>query len=64
MDNRQLTIQKQLAALYEQQKAFDHPTPAEEPAEYEPEEIESWQNLKDQIEALESELAQLNGQQS
>ena len=60
VDKRQLEIKKQLVALYEQQKAFSHPTPAEQPADYEPEELESWANLKARIDRLENELAKIS----
>ena len=57
--NRELEIKKQLVPLYEQEKAFAHPTPAEQPSDYEPEELEAWANMKASIEALENELAKL-----
>ena len=59
--NRELEIKKELVGLYEQRKAFAHPTPAEEPAEYEPEELETWATLKERIDSLEDELAKMSG---
>ena len=58
---REVDIKKQLVALYQEQKAYAHPTPAEQPNDYEPEEVESWANLRARIEALENELARING---
>jgi hypothetical protein len=58
---REVEIKKQLVALYQEQKAYAHPTPAEQPNDYEPEELESWANLRARIEALENELARMNG---
>jgi hypothetical protein len=43
---------------YELLEAFSEQTPADEPAEYEVEEIEAWDKLRKQIRALENELAQ------
>ena len=64
VDSRELKIKKQLVALYEQQKAFAHPTPSEEPADYEPEELESWADLQNRIAALEDELARITPDRS
>jgi hypothetical protein len=58
-DMREIEIQKELLILYEQQKAFAHPTPSEAPHEYEPEELETWGELKSRIHALEAELAEM-----
>jgi hypothetical protein len=57
---REIEIQEQLEALYAQLEAFDEPTPAEAPFEYELEECESWEKLRGQIRVLEHELAQIN----
>ncbi len=43
MNSREAEIQKHLAMLYDQQKAFSSPTPADDPAEYEVEELEAWE---------------------
>ena len=59
---RQEEIQKELEKLYEQLEEFPHPTPAEQPHEYEVEELEAWEKLREQIRALESELAAITGQ--
>jgi hypothetical protein len=59
MISRELEIKKQLVALYEQEKAFAHPTPAEQPSDYEPEELEIWARMRAGIEALENELANM-----
>jgi hypothetical protein len=55
---REIEIQEQLERLYAQLEAFDEPTPAEAPFEYEVEEFESWEKLRKQIRVLEHELAQ------
>jgi hypothetical protein len=57
---REIEIQEQLETLYAQLEAFDEPTPAEAPFEYEVEEFESWEKLREQIRVLEHELAQTN----
>jgi hypothetical protein len=57
---REIEIQEQLETLYAQLEAFDEPTPAEAPFEYEVEEFESWEKLREQIRVLEHELAQIN----
>jgi hypothetical protein len=49
-----------LETLYAQLEAFDEPTPADAPFEYEVEEFESWEKLREQIRVLEHELAQIN----
>jgi len=59
--HREVEIKKQLVALYQEQKAYAHPTPAEQPSDYEPEELESWVKLRARIEALENELARMTG---
>ena len=61
---REVEIKKELVALYQEQKAYAHPTPAEQPNDYEPEELESWTNLRARIEALENELARMAGNHS
>ena len=57
---REIEIQEQLETLYEQLEAFDEPTPADAPFEYEVEECELWQKLKEQIRILERELAEID----
>jgi len=57
---REIEIQEQLETLYAQLEAFDEPTPADAPFEYEVEELESWERLREQIRLLEHELAAIN----
>jgi hypothetical protein len=57
---REIEIQEQLAPLYEQLEAFDEPTPADAPFDYEFEEFELWAKLREQIRALEHELAEIS----
>lgn len=60
MSIREIEIQEQLAPLYEQLEAFDEPTPADAPFEYEFEEFELWEKLREQIRVLEHELAEIS----
>ena len=57
MSIREIEIKVQLETPYELLEAFSEQTPADEPAEYEVEEIEAWDKLRKQIRALENELA-------
>ena len=57
LNNRQAEIQKELEKLYQQLEEFSDPTPADAPAEYEVEELEAWEKLREQIRILEKELA-------
>jgi hypothetical protein len=57
---RESDIQEQLETLYTQLEAFDEPTPADAPFEYEVEECDSREKLREQIRVLEHELTQIN----
>ena len=61
---REVEIEKELESLYQQLEEFSDPTPAEQPNEYEVEELEAWENLRERIRTLENELAVITGQQS
>ena len=61
---REVEIEKELEKLYQQLEEFSDPTPAEQPNEYEVEELEAWENLRERIRTLENELAVITGQQS
>ena len=61
---REVEIEKELESLYQQLEEFSDPTPAEQPNEYEVEELEAWENLRERIRTLENELATITGQQS
>ena len=61
---REVEIEKKLEKLYQQLEEFSDPTPAEQPNEYEVEELEAWENLRERIRTLENELAVITGQQS
>src|SRR5437868_9534060 len=61
---REVEIEKELEKLYQQLEEFSDPTPAEQPNEYEVEEVEAWENLRERIRTLENELAVITGQQS
>ena len=61
---REVEIEKELEKLYQQLEEFSDPTPAEQPNEYEVEELEAWENLRERIRTLENELATITGQQS
>ena len=60
MTIREIEIQKQLETLYAQLEAFEEPFPSDAPFEYEVEELEAWEKLKQQIRALEHELAEID----
>jgi hypothetical protein len=57
---RESDIQEHLETLYTQLEAFDEPTPADAPFEYEVEECDSREKLREQIRVLEHELTQIN----
>ena len=61
---REVEIEKELEKLYQQLEEFSDPTPAEQPNEYEVEELEAWENLRERIRTLENELAAITGQES
>jgi hypothetical protein len=50
-------LRRELEKLYAQLEEFAEPTPADAPAEYEIEEIEAWEKLRERIRTLENELA-------
>lgn len=52
-------IQNELKKLYAELGEFSHPTPADNPHEYEPEEIEAFERLREQTRRLENELAEI-----
>ena len=54
---RTAEIRRELEKLYAQLEEFSDPTPADAPAEYEVEEIEAWEERRERIRALETELA-------
>ncbi len=62
MNRRAREIREHLAILYQEKAAFSSPTPADDPAEYEVEELEAWEKLKQQIHVLENELAAISNQ--
>ena len=62
MRNREIEIKQQLETLYEQLEAFSEPTPSDAAAEYEVEELEAWEKLKEQIRTPESELSRVREQ--
>jgi sugar-specific transcriptional regulator TrmB len=64
MNTREAEIQEQLEKLYQQLEEFSDPTPAEQPHEYEVEELEAWENLRERIRTLEEELVVITGKQS
>jgi len=64
MDTREVEIQVELKKVYQEREEFSDPTPAEQPNEYEVEELEAWENLRERIRTLENELAVITGQQS
>ncbi len=64
MNTHEVEIQKELEKLYEQLNEFSEPTPADQPNEYEVEELEAWEKLRERIRTLENELAEITGQQS
>jgi hypothetical protein len=57
---REVEIQEQLETLYALLKVFDEPLPADVPFAYAVEEFKLWERLREQIRALERELAELN----
>ena len=59
MTIREIEIQEQLEALYQRLEAFDEPFPSDAPFEYEVEEVEAWEGLREQIRALENELTEI-----
>ena len=59
MNARENEIQEELKKLYLQLDEFSDPTPADQPYEYESEEIEAWEKIREQIRNLENELAQI-----
>ena len=62
MNSREDEIQTELKTLYGQLDEFSDPTPADEPHEYEPEEIEAFESIKERIRMLEDELERITGQ--
>ncbi len=66
MNSREAEIQKHLAMLYDQQKAFSSPTPADDPAEYEVEGLEAWKKgtrMEERGECRESSINSKRGKQ-
>jgi hypothetical protein len=61
MDTREEEIQNELKKLYAELDKFPDPTPADEPHEYEPEEIEAFETIKERIRMLEDELERITG---
>jgi hypothetical protein len=64
MSTRETEIQDELKKLYAELDKFSDPTPSENPHEYEPEELEAFEKIREQIRTLENELAEITGQQS
>jgi hypothetical protein len=62
MDEREQEIVKELKNLYAELDKFPDPTPSDEPHEYEPEEIEAFESIKERIRILEDELERITGQ--
>ncbi len=62
MNRRALKIRENLALLYQEKAAFSFPTPADDPAEYQVEELEAWEKLNQNIRLLETELAAITDQ--
>ena len=60
MNSREAEIQQRLVTLHEPLEEFLYPTPADNPAEYEVEELEAWTRSKEQIPALEKELPEIH----
>jgi hypothetical protein len=52
-------IQQELEKLYAELGKFSDPTPADTPHEYEPEEIEAFEELKERIRSLEADLEKI-----
>jgi hypothetical protein len=59
MNTREAEIQKRLATLHQQLDVFSYPTPGDNPADYEVEELEAWARSTEQIHALEKELSEI-----
>jgi hypothetical protein len=57
---RETEIQAQLETLYAQLEAFEEPFPDDAPFDYEVEELDAWEKLREQIGALEHELSEIN----
>ena len=62
MNSREDEIQTELKRLYGKLDEFSDPTPADEPHEYKPEEIEAFENIRERIRVLEDELERIAGQ--
>jgi hypothetical protein len=54
-------IQQELDKLYAELGKFSDPTPADNPHEYELEEVEAFERIRRQIRALEKELREITG---
>jgi hypothetical protein len=61
---RTAEIQRELEKLYAQLEEFSDPTPADQPHEYELEELVAFEKLREQIRTLENELEEITRQQS
>lgn len=61
MNARASEIREELKKLYAELDKFDEPTPADDPHAYEPEELEAFAKINDQIRVLEIELEKITG---